>query len=66
VAAGIDVLRSQVQMQAQQQRVLAAQKPVCTTEDDPGADHRSPGDAADRLTDTVPYSPLPELNVEER
>ena len=39
VAAGIDVLRSQVQMQTQQQRVLAAQNQFEQQKDVAGPDH---------------------------
>jgi outer membrane protein TolC len=65
VSAGIDVLRAQVQMQAQQQRVLAAQNQL---EQQKMRLARAIGLAVSQqfeLTDQVPYAPLPELNLEE-
>ena len=65
VSAGIDVLRAQVQMQAQQQRVLASQNQY---------EHQKmvlarmiglPVSQAIELTDQIPYAPSPELNFEE-
>ncbi len=65
VAAGIDVLRSQVQMQAQQQRVLAAQNQYAQQKMALERTIGLPVTQQIELTDTVPYAPLPELNVEE-
>jgi outer membrane protein TolC len=65
VSAGIDVLRAQVQMQAQQQRLLAAQNQF---EQQKMRLARAIGLAVSQqfeLTDKVPYAPLPELNLEE-
>lgn len=65
VSAGIDVLRAHVQMQSQQQRMLAAQNQY---EQQKMALSRSiglPVSQAIDLSDPVPYAPLPELNVEE-
>ncbi len=64
VAAGIDVLRAQVQMQTQQQRVLAA--------DDQYQQQRMalariiglPVGQQYRLTDAIPYAPLQELDFQ--
>ncbi len=66
VAAGIDVLRAQVQMKTQQQRVLAA--------DDQYQQQRMalariiglPVGQQYRLTDTVPYAPLPGLDFQQQ
>jgi outer membrane protein TolC len=65
VSAGIDVLRAQVQMQAQQQRLLAAQNQF---EQQKMRLARAIGLAVSQqfeLTDKVPYAPLPELKLEE-
>jgi outer membrane protein TolC len=65
VSAGIDVLRAQVQMQAQQQQLLAAQNQY---EQQKMRLARAIGlSVAQRftLTDKVPYAPLPEMNLEE-
>lgn len=65
VSPGIDVLRAQVQMQSQEQRVLAAQNQV---EQQKMALDRIiglPVSQAIELTDKVPYAPLPELNLDE-
>lgn len=65
VSAGIDVLRAQVQMQTQQQRVLAAQNQLEQQKLTLARIIGLPVSQAFRLTDTVPYAPLPELNLEE-
>jgi outer membrane protein TolC len=65
VSAGIDVLRAQVQMQAQQQRVLAAQNQV---EQQKMALARAIGLPVSQqleLIDKVPYAPMPEFNIDE-
>jgi outer membrane protein TolC len=65
VAAGIDVLRSQVQMQTQQQRVLAAQNQFEQQKMSLARIIGIPVAQEFQLTDTVPYAPLTTLNMEE-
>lgn len=65
VSAGIDVLRAQVQMQTQQQRVLAAQNQLEQQKLSLARIIGLPVSQAFRLTDTVPYAPLTEFNLEE-
>ena len=65
VVAGIDVIRAQVQMQQQQQRVLAAQDQLERQRMTLARTIGLPISQAFELTDTVPYSPLPPINVEE-
>lgn len=65
VSAGIDVLRAQVQMQTQQQRVLAAQNQFEQQKLTLARIIGLPVSQQFRLTDTVPYAPLPEINFEE-
>ena len=65
VAAGIDVLRSQVQMQTQQQRVLAAQNQFEQQKMSLARTIGIPMAQQFQLTDTVPYAPLTSLNLEE-
>ena len=65
VAAGTDVLRAQVQMQTQQQRVLAAQQQVAQQRMALARIIGLPVAQQYRLTDTVPYAPLPAFNLEE-
>jgi outer membrane protein TolC len=65
VAAGIDVLRSQVQMQTQQQRVLAAQNQFEQQKMSLARTIGIPVAQQFQLTDTVPYAPLTSLNLEE-
>jgi outer membrane protein TolC len=65
VAAGIDVLRSQVQMQTQQQRVLAAQNQFEQQKMSLARTIGIPVAQEFQLTDTVPYAPLTTLNMEE-
>jgi outer membrane protein TolC len=65
VSAGIDVLRAQVQMQTQQQRVLSAQNQFEQQKLVLARIIGLPVSQQFRLTDTVPYAPLPEINFEE-
>lgn len=65
VAAGIDVLRAQVQMQTQQQRVLAAQNQYERQKMLLARTIGLPVAQQFQLTDAVPYAPLPALNLEE-
>ncbi|HEY2234217.1 MAG TPA: TolC family protein [Candidatus Angelobacter sp.] len=65
VAAGIDVLRSQVQMQTQQQRVLAAQNQFEQQKMSLARTIGIPVAQQFQLIDAVPYAPLGALNLEE-
>jgi len=65
VAAGIDVLRSQVQMQTLQQRVLAAQNQFEQQKMSLARTIGIPVAQQIQLTDAVPYAPLTTLNLEE-
>jgi outer membrane protein TolC len=65
VSAGIDVLRAQVQMQAQQQQFLAAQNQYEQQKMRLARAVGLPVSQQFSLTDKVPYAPLPELNMEE-
>ncbi|HLJ26031.1 MAG TPA: TolC family protein [Candidatus Angelobacter sp.] len=65
VVAGIDVLRAQVQMQEQQQRVLSAENQVEKQRMAFARTIGMPFVQQFELTDTVPYAPLPEVNIEE-
>lgn len=65
VSAGIDVLRAQVQMQTQEQRVLAAQNQVQQQKLTLARIIGLPVSQQFRLTDTVPYAPLPPFNLEQ-
>ncbi len=65
VSAGIDVLRAQVQMQTQQQRVLAAQNQFEQQKLALARIIGLPVSQQYRLIDTVPYAPLPELNLDQ-
>jgi outer membrane protein TolC len=65
VSAGIDVLRAQVQMQAQQQQFLAAQNQSEQQKMRLARAIGLPVSQQFSLTDKVPYAPLPELNLEE-
>jgi outer membrane protein TolC len=62
---GIDVLRAQVQMQEQQQRVLSAENQVEKQRMSLARTIGLPVTQLFELTDQVPYAPLPELNVDE-
>lgn len=65
VAAGIDVLRSQVQMQQQQQRVLAAENQLLQQRMKLARVVGLPVSQAFELTDAVPNTPTPPLELEE-
>jgi len=65
VVAGIDVLRAQVEMQTQQQRVLAAQNQFEQQKMVLARIIGMPAGQQIELTDTVPYAQLPEINMEE-
>jgi len=65
VSPGIDVLRAQVQMQAQQQRLLAGQNQVVQQRMALARIVGLPVSQDIQLTDKVPYGPLPEMNLEE-
>ncbi|HEY6273452.1 MAG TPA: TolC family protein [Terriglobales bacterium] len=65
VSPGIDVLRAQVQMQSQQQRLLAAENQVAQQKMVLARIIGLPVSQAFELTDKVPYAPLPEMNLEE-
>jgi outer membrane protein TolC len=65
VAAGIDVLRSQVQMQTQQQRVLAAQNQYEQQKMVLLRTIGMPVSQQFQLSDAVPYAPLMAINFDE-
>jgi len=65
VVPQIDVLRSQVEMQQRQQRVLAAQNQLEQQRMSLERTIGLPVTQQIELTDAVPYGPLPELNIEE-
>ena len=65
VSPGIDVLRAQVQMQTQQQRVLSAQNQLDQQKLALARIIGMPVAQQFRLTDKVPYAPLPPINLEE-
>jgi outer membrane protein TolC len=65
VAAGIDVLRSQVQMQTQQQRVLAAQNQYEQQKMVLARTIGLPVAQQFQLTDAAPYAPLEAINFDE-
>jgi outer membrane protein TolC len=65
VSAGIDVLRAQVQMQGQQQRVLAVQNQYEQQKMRLARTLGMPVSQQFELTDNVPYAPLPPLNIED-
>ena len=64
-AAGIDVLRAQVQMQTQQQRVLAAQNQFEQQKMSLARIIGFPVSQQFNLTDKVPYAPLPPMDFEQ-
>jgi len=64
VAAGIDVLRAQVQMQTQQQRVLSAQDQYEQQKMAMGRIIGLPVAQQYELTDAVPYGPSPAIDLE--
>lgn len=63
--AGIDVLRAQVQMQQEQQRVLSAENDLEKQRMALARTIGLPLTQQFELTDTVPYAPLPEINLEQ-
>ena len=65
VTPGIDVLRAQVQMQTQQQRLLAAQNQLEQQKLTFARIVGLPVAQQFRLTDNIPYAPLPPMNLEE-
>ncbi len=65
IAPQIDVLRAQVEMQQRQQRVLAAQNQLEQQRMSLERTIGLPVTQQIELTDTVPYGPVQELNVEE-
>ena len=65
VAAGIDVLRAQVQMQTQQQRVLAAQNQYERQKMVLARAIGLPVSQQFQLTDAVPYAPLTAIDLEQ-
>jgi outer membrane protein TolC len=65
MVAGIDVLRAQVQMQQQQQRVLSAENQLERQRMTFARVIGIPVSQQFELTDQVPYTPLPEMNIEE-
>ncbi|HWZ43525.1 MAG TPA: TolC family protein [Candidatus Saccharimonadales bacterium] len=64
VAAGIDVLRSQVQMQQQQQRVLVAENQLQKQRMQLARVIGLPVSQPFELTDSVPNSPMPPVELE--
>lgn len=64
MVAGIDVLRANVEMQAQQQRVIAAQNQFEKDKLSLGRVIGLPLGQQFRLADTIPYSPAPETTFE--
>lgn len=65
VVAGIDVLRAQVQMQEEQQRVLSAENQLEKQKMSLGRTIGFPVLQQFELTDKVPYAPLPDINFED-
>jgi outer membrane protein TolC len=65
VSPGIDALRAQVQMQAQQQQVLAAQNQIAQQKMRLARAIGMPVSQPFELADKVPYAPLPDLDLEE-
>ena len=65
VAAGIDVLRAQVQMQTQQKRVLAAQDQFERQKMQLARTIGLPVSQQFQLTDKVPYAPLEAMNLDQ-
>jgi outer membrane protein TolC len=65
VSAGIDVLRAQVQMQTQQQQLLAAKNQHEQQKMRLARAIGLPVTQQFTLTDKIPYAPLPEMNAEE-
>jgi outer membrane protein TolC len=65
IVAGIDVIRAQVQLQQQQQRVLAADNLLQRQRMTLARTIGIPVTQQFDLTDSVPYAPLPNIDVEE-
>jgi len=65
LAAAIDVLRSQVEMQSQQQRFLAVQNDFEKQKLALARAIGLPTEQAFTLTDTVPFTPAPSLTLEQ-
>ena len=65
VAAGIDVLRAQVQMQTQQQRVLAAENQYERQKMQLARTIGLPASQQLQLTDAMPYAQFPALDLEQ-
>lgn len=65
VIAGIDVLRSQVQMQQQQQSLLSTENQLAKQRMALARTIGLPVTQEYELTDSVPYAPLPEINLDE-
>ncbi|HLK31510.1 MAG TPA: TolC family protein [Terriglobales bacterium] len=65
LAAAIDVLRSQVEMQAQQQRLLAVQNDFEKQKLALARTIGLPTEQAFNLTDTIPFTPAPPITLEQ-
>jgi len=65
VAAGIDVLRAQVQLQTQQQRVLAAENQYERQKMQLARTIGLPISQQFQLTDTIPYAPLTAMDLDQ-
>ncbi len=65
LAAAIDVLRSQVEMQAQQQRLLAVQNDFEKQKLALARAIGLPAEQAFTLTDTMPFTPAPPLSLQQ-
>jgi outer membrane protein TolC len=65
VVAKIDVLRAQVELQTEQQRLIAAQNQLSIDKLALARVIGLPNAQAFRVTDTVPYSPLADLTLEQ-
>lgn len=65
LTAAIDVLRSQVEMQAQQQRLLAVQNDFEKQKLTLARTIGLPGEQAFTLTDSMPFTPAPPLTLQQ-
>lgn len=65
VVAAIDELRSQVELQTQQQRLIAAENQLAIDKLSLARVIGLPNGQEFQLTDTVPYSPLAAMNLDE-
>lgn len=65
LTAAIDVLRSQVEMQAQQQRLLAVQNDFEKQKLTLARTIGLPGEQAFTLTDSMPFTPAPRLTLQQ-